>query len=692
MRTAIACQYCRRSKIKCHHDGVAPCRACTSAPRTDCLLSGPIIKNRLRQVNSEEADGGPAGGTPGTHDASPARPPAHAPRPAKRPRLEGPGSPVSPVQDGSLVVSAIALPNLPAPALLLQASNLLQSLFPEFGFLHRPSFTDELLEGRVEPMRLHAILSVTARFVPTLVSQHGGPEAAGGFYAARAETAVMLRVLDSPDVGTIQSLLLVALHHWGACNGSRAWMLAGIAVRMTQAMMPKLDEPNKLRDASPGGAGSNAAHRTSQECIRRTIWAASVVDCLLSGGKHRPQSFQAARLDLSMPVGEDDFAFQTEPDKPPPHLLRLALSTSEEMTVARKRDDCDNSLLLIIKGMDIWSTLSSWICAGGRQLEPVDAQSSPWNEGSFWSRMKKALDRWYSSMSDKLHYSPSGNNLQAHIAHGQGQQFVFVNLIFHLNQLFLHREYIPFLPHRCASPVGPIDPPLLVDQPPDGWWVANSNILFQSATCIVDLLRAASKRGVELRTVFVAFCMYSAASTLLYAQAWPYMAPNTEMRQEDLRWAMDWLEDTGTLWKIVQGWKQTLSTVSAIYESVKADASRFPHLGRHGLEDLEDRINRFAEIPPSGTDADSTTPGGEHAAATLLDLSRHSRPLDAVDGRALRRTGGELNGRQWPGSEGQHHEYGFDDYDTNASLDPDLLASIMDGSMADMLQIPLGDY
>lgn len=110
---------------------------------------------------------------------------------------------------------------------MLQACDLLQICFPEFGFLHRPSFTDQLVMGSVEIAKLHAILSVTARFIPSLVSQHGGPEAAGNHYAARAETAVMARVLNDPDPATVQSLLLISLHHWGACHGSRAWMLAG---------------------------------------------------------------------------------------------------------------------------------------------------------------------------------------------------------------------------------------------------------------------------------------------------------------------------------------------------------------------------------------------------------------------------------------------------------------------------------
>jgi len=111
---------------------------------------------------------------------------------------------------------------------MLEACNLLQSCFPEFGFLHRPSFADELLTSSVETTMLYAILAVTGRFIPELVSQHAGPEATGDFYAAKAEIAVMAHVLDDPDPVVVQSLLLISLHHWGACNGSRAWMLAGM--------------------------------------------------------------------------------------------------------------------------------------------------------------------------------------------------------------------------------------------------------------------------------------------------------------------------------------------------------------------------------------------------------------------------------------------------------------------------------
>jgi hypothetical protein len=204
-------------------------------------------------------------------------------------------------------------------------------------------------------------------------------------------------------------------------------------------------------------------------------------------------------------------------------------------------------------------------------------------------------------------------------------------------------------------------------------------VLFASATSIVSLLRAAQARGVELKTAFIAFCVYSAAVTLLYAQTWPFMAPGTEPPQEDLQWAQAWLEDTGALWKIVQGWKETLSTVSVIYEHVKsADPSRFSHPGGHGLEDLQDNIDRLAEIP--GT----TTSGRERAAEILLDLARQNRLSGDARRRGLDQTELENCGQQ--GS--SNYIYDTDEFDADTFIDPGLLVSFMDGSMADMSQLP----
>lgn len=46
MRTTLACQWCRSSKIKCQHNGTAPCWACASRPGRECVLSRPGRQNK----------------------------------------------------------------------------------------------------------------------------------------------------------------------------------------------------------------------------------------------------------------------------------------------------------------------------------------------------------------------------------------------------------------------------------------------------------------------------------------------------------------------------------------------------------------------------------------------------------------------------------------------------------------------
>lgn len=118
--------------------------------------------------------------------------------------------------------------DLPPLSHVIKACELLFRLFPEFGFLHRPTFSDHIRAGSVDSIKIWAILSVTARFIPEIADAHENPETAGEFYAEKARSAVMLQILDRPNPDTIQTLLLVGLHDWGACKGFRAWMLTGM--------------------------------------------------------------------------------------------------------------------------------------------------------------------------------------------------------------------------------------------------------------------------------------------------------------------------------------------------------------------------------------------------------------------------------------------------------------------------------
>lgn len=672
MRTTLACQWCRKSKIKCHHEGVAPCRLCEIAGRQDCTLTIPVVQSKKRQRHGESTkdEGQPssvrAGQIAHGHDPETTLAYGYTASPDARSRPKGHGLPHA----------------LPERAVLMEACELLFKLFPEFGFLHRPTFIDQLQNNQLDPVKLCAILCVTSRYMPRLVARHGSPNQAADYYAQEASKPIMDRVVDRPDPDTVQILLLLGLHDWGSCRSFRAWMYTGMAIRMAQALQVTLQETMDPT-LTTTGSSTPAVWSLQQECTRRTIWACFVMDCLLGGGKHRPQSFQSVKLSLVLPMGETDFTFESQPTAEPGYLSRLAPGSAAP-SYEHGLLDCDASLSTIIRGLDIWSTLSSWICAGGRRLEAGSVYSSPWNEASLWHRTKTALHLWKNGMSHRLHYSIDNKHLQAHILQSQGEPFVFINLLYHLNSIFLHREYVPFLPHRCQRPQGPIDPPFLVDEAPHDWWRLYSRVLFDSAASIVDIVRAAEDRRMQCKTIFISFGIYSSAATLLYAHAWPHMAPDATDVLSRYEWAFEWLQNASGIWTMVKGWIETLNTLSTLYDRIKRDKVKYRNLGREQMIRLEDQVQRFAEV--ENPKSPNQTLGGHGAAEALLTLaqgqSEAQERLSVPDG-AITHTDPNPN---MYGDDAQisfelPDDFAYDPHSLLASQD--LLASIMGDSRGD---------
>lgn len=82
--------------------------------------------------------------------------------------------------------------------------------------------------------------------------------------------------------------------------------------------------------------------------------------------------------------------------------------------------------------------------------------------------------------------------------------------------LFLHREYIPFLPTTESVPSGPVDAPSLESVAPDGWWGNHAKELLNAVECITLILRALNDFGCALNTRFAGLCAFSMASMNLY--------------------------------------------------------------------------------------------------------------------------------------------------------------------------------
>ena len=223
---------------------------------------------------------------------------------------------------------------------------------------------------------------------------------------------------------------MLGLHEWGMCQGIRAWLIVGVAVRTSQAMGLEYeqgldDEPLALSSAlcteaehlgvAPDRIGSRekAANRgqsfVDQEVRRRTFWSCFIMDRYLSSGKYRPQMIAVKDLRVQLPSSDKAFLFGervrtallgqdsgavaervegqgpgtvdvtraketggTVTDrlhKPEDHVrLGLVSSAAEDQDKGKWEVGAEEGLLSrVVKIVDIWGRIAKWSCAGGRR-------------------------------------------------------------------------------------------------------------------------------------------------------------------------------------------------------------------------------------------------------------------------------------------------------------------------------------
>jgi Fungal specific transcription factor domain len=68
---------------------------------------------------------------------------------------------------------------------------------------------------------------------------------AGDEYAAKARQLLSLE-FDRPTVSNVQALIILGLHEFGSSRGARAWMYAGIAIRMAISLGLNVEDEAQL--------------------------------------------------------------------------------------------------------------------------------------------------------------------------------------------------------------------------------------------------------------------------------------------------------------------------------------------------------------------------------------------------------------------------------------------------------------
>ena len=158
----------------------------------------------------------------------------------------------------------------------------------------------DIEEGKVPDGLLYSICAISARFSPTHVplnltrqSTEESPAFNAGEPYAIEGRKLALREFDKPTVQNVQTLLLLALHDFGCKKGQKAWMFAGMAIRMASALCLNREVDGDAFGAeNTSGEESQLSHGvpesrapsqekviwTEREVRRRTFWACFVMD------------------------------------------------------------------------------------------------------------------------------------------------------------------------------------------------------------------------------------------------------------------------------------------------------------------------------------------------------------------------------------------------------------------------------
>ncbi|KAK7535935.1 fungal-specific transcription factor domain-containing protein [Phyllosticta citribraziliensis] len=659
MRSSIACARCRRSKVKCVNNGVGTtCRACETTGR-ECTYPSPAAAGAGAAVAIAKRETNTHAGNPALDRVTAGETPRRQPRPKKS--SASVGAPVLSTRESPHALVDALDSNVLTPKVWTDLFDIFQAHHStDLPFLHPPTFLKSLRQSSLQgatppgfgesnsaslpalsPPLLLAFLALTARFYPQLVAHHSpssakqNPLVAAEYYASACRANLDRKDEGSPDLQRVQALLMLGLHEWGMCRGSKAWIAVGTAIRSAQLLGlqydTELDDMLPARSSGPGQfnrdtmSGSKADAFIEQETKRRTFWSCFILDRFLSSGKYRPQMLNVSDLRIQLPCSERAFLFGEKVktlmlgEEAQDVASRVQLQTqrkastilgskhgspnggtpvSSDRSAFGKDEDEDSRwevggdegiLSRYIKILDLYGRIVKWSCSGGRRRE----QFPPWDERSTWSSLQKLHASFRDSLPRDM--TLTMGNVSAHITSRTSTPFVLMHIVHLVCGIILHRDYIPFIPLKSTRPQGPLDAPTFSPeeyQTPDGFWEQSARELFKTARDVIDLLRMCQDWGVLVESPVVGFATYSAALAGVYAINFPWMDPHgymskgTQFRDlvkpevdispgaEASRKGLELTSQMRKTLQMAEGWFRTLKRVHIYYMRIKKEHER----------------------------------------------------------------------------------------------------------------------
>jgi Fungal specific transcription factor domain len=344
-------------------------------------------------------------------------------------------------------------------------------------------------------------------------------------------------------VNTVQAYLILAIRELMIWSNVKAYMYAGTALRMAQALYLNVEARQRY---SP----------RQKEIRRRTFWACFVVDRLISYSCNKPftLSFQSAQIQLPCP--DNIFAF----DEAYTGLL------VKELPLHSNQVSQLGIMPFFIAAVQLWGDMALLHVSGGRRRSKYGPHVP---EGKFY-QYRKAIEDFSASLPPSLSWS--SQNYKLHQITGQAQAYVNLNFLLHHSKCVMHQEYLPQLDSQYSLG-SEIEYTTTYDAAGISLDHGDDTIIklcMYSVNTITDMaltLNAGSdKDQALLQSIFAANAILTASAVhlwVLYTQTCDACPKHEALaKAEKLRQVIkSWLPQ----WRVATAWVETLEMLYKLY-------------------------------------------------------------------------------------------------------------------------------
>ncbi|KAG9304377.1 hypothetical protein G9A89_019939 [Geosiphon pyriformis] len=318
-------------------------------------------------------------------------------------------------------------------------------IHPIIPIIYKPTFFNKLKnKDNLSHLLLNAIFALSSRYSDhsEIKKPQEKPETVGSIFFERAK-ALLDFEYDNSRLSTVQALILLSLRDYGTGKVSRAWMYAGMSIRMAQDM--------GLHRNTEKWDPINFSHE-EKETRKRVFWGCFILDRISSANIGRPLAIDEQDVDASYPSEEEEDENELLPFKmdhtdyfvsspifssksieglPTIKSLSIPTSSRPDATIqeSKYKSHCISHFNALVKLCEII----------GRIIHNIYAirSTAKSNKESVLSILDSSLTLWFTTLPAHLQYNPAA------IDKPPSPVTITLHIMYYSILMLLHRPYLP---------------------------------------------------------------------------------------------------------------------------------------------------------------------------------------------------------------------------------------------------------